>query len=72
MWIYIIIALCAFALGELTRRIRLYFGKTEVNFTNIKISALLFLISFIIPSFGLFTFSTGLIAHNLIKKEKLI
>lgn len=72
MWIYIIIALCAFALGELTRRIRIYFGKTEVKITNIKISLLLFGTSLIIPSFGLFTFSSGLIAHNLIKKKKII
>jgi len=72
MWIYIIIALCAFALGELTRRVRLYFGKTEINITNTKISLLLFATSLLIPSFGLFTFSSGLIAHNLIKRNELI
>ncbi len=71
MLVYLIVALVAFALGEITRRVKLYFGKKEIKITDIKISILLFAASFLIPSFGLFTFSSGLIAHNLVRKRDI-
>lgn len=71
MLVYLIIALVAFALGEISRRVKLYAGKKEIKITDIKISILLFVTSFLIPSFGLFTFSSGLIAHNFIRKRDI-
>ncbi|OYT42508.1 MAG: hypothetical protein B6U88_03210 [Candidatus Aenigmarchaeota archaeon ex4484_56] len=68
---YLIIALAAFAIGEISRKIKLYFGEKELKITDIKFSLLLFITSFLIPSFGLFTFSSGLIAHNLIIKRNI-
>ena len=72
MLIYIVIGLIAFSLGELSKKIKISFGNKELKFADFKISVGLFLLSFLIPSFGLFTFSSGLLAHNAIRKRDFL
>lgn len=66
---YVSLPLLAFVLGEIGGRIRFYLGREELRFAKLKLALLFFVTSFLLPSFALFSFTSGLLAHHFIRKQ---